>query len=118
MRVTEGGRSGTFRTVSPAPCAAQAIVEKASIDEVYVDVTAIVDAQLRRPPDDGDRGAAQAAHSSQDDGEAEAEAEAHGATRSAAARPSGINVGLKGRPGATCCIHVAVYEARTPLSVR
>ena len=62
---------------------AQAIVEKASIDEVYVDVTAIVDADLRRPQDGGSRGAPQPAHSSQDDGEAEAEEEAHAAMRSA-----------------------------------
>ena len=65
---------------------AQATVEKASIDEVYVDVTALVDAELRRPQDDASRGVPQAEHSSQDDGEAEAEEEAHAATRSAPVR--------------------------------
>jgi len=63
-------------------------VEKASIDEVYVDVTALVDAELRRPPEDASHGAPQAEHSSQDDGEAEAEQEAHGATRGAPVRRS------------------------------
>ena len=43
-----------------------------------MDVTAIVDAELRRPRDGAARGAPDPAHSSQDDGEAEAEAEAHG----------------------------------------
>ncbi len=56
-------------------------MEKASIDEVYVDVTALVDAELRRPPEDASHGAPQAEHSSQDDGEAEAEEDAHAATR-------------------------------------
>ena len=61
-------------------------MEKASIDEVYVDVTAIVDAELRRPRSDAADGASQLAHSSQDDGEAEAEEEAHAATRAAPVR--------------------------------
>ena len=68
---------------------AQATVEKASIDEVYVDVTSLVDAELRRPQDDAGHVAPQAEHSSQDDGEAEAEEEAHAATRSAPVRRTG-----------------------------
>ena len=31
----------------PAACGAQSVVEKASIDEVYMDVTALVDDELR-----------------------------------------------------------------------
>jgi hypothetical protein len=50
-------------------------------------VTAIVDAELRRPRDDVSRGAAGPAHSSQDDGEADAEAEAHAGMRGGPVSP-------------------------------
>ena len=50
-------------------------------------MTAIVDAELRRPRDDVSRGAPESAHSSQDDGEADAEAEAHGSMPGAPVSP-------------------------------
>ena len=49
-------------------------------------MTALVDAELRRPPEDASHSAPQPEHSSQDDGEAEADEEAHAATRGAPVR--------------------------------